>query len=385
LLSFRNNKFSISIDARRTMNSINTYRKEIIMNDLNRRRVFSIVTLIVLLASCVFAGGGNKSGTNAAPELLIPVGARDIAMGGASVATTTGIDAIYWNPAGLARSSYGTAAMFSHMSYIADMPINYFAVGMNFEGFGMVGFSLKSLGIGDIAVTNEDFPDGTGEIISPTYVTLGATFSRMLAENISVGVTANLITERIDRVNATGLGFNVGVQYQNLGEISGLDIGVAVKNIGPQMKFDGTALLRQGQLGSDGRQGFYKIEAGSFELPSTIEIGASYTNKLAEDNTVTIASVFQNNNFSADEYKIGAEYAYRNNFFVRAGWNLAESTTDDNMTATPATDESTYLFGGSAGAGVHSNLGDMDVTVDYAYRSVKFLDGNHTISIKLGF
>jgi hypothetical protein len=305
-------------------------------------------------------------------------------MGGASIATTSGIDAIYWNPAGLARTTFGSSAMFSHMSYIADIPVNYAAVGVSFAGFGTLGFSLKSLGIGDIPVTNEDYPDGTGEIISPTFVTLGLTYSRQLADNIAIGVTTNLISERIDRVSASGLGLNAGVQYSGLGNIQGLNIGIAVKNIGPQMKFDGSALLRQGEVGEQ-RQGYYKIEAGSFELPSTIEIGASYTTKLSEDNGLTFVSLFENNNFSADEYKVGAEYAFRDNFFVRAGWDLAESQTDETLTAVQGVDKATYLFGGSAGAGVHSNVGDLDITIDYAYRAVKFLDGNHAFTIKLGF
>lgn len=348
------------------------------------RRSLGLFVLILVVASFGYAGGSNRAGTNAAPELLIPVGARDIAMGGASVATTSGIDAIYWNPAGLARSTFGASAMFSHMTYIADIPVNYVAVGASFSGFGTLGFSLKSLGIGDIPVTTNDYPDGTGELISPTYVTLGLTYSRQLADNIAIGVTTNLISERIDRVSATGFGFNAGVQYSGLGNISGLNIGVAVKNIGPQMKFDGPALLQSGTVG-DARQGFYKVEAGGFELPSTIEIGASYTTRLSEENGLTFVSLFENNNFSADEYKVGAEYAYRDYFFLRAGWNLAESQTDESISGVAGVDKATYLFGGTAGAGVHSVVGDLDMTVDYAYRAVKFLSGNHTITLKLGF
>ena len=359
-------------------------RKETIMSNVSNRNVIVAILLVLVSLSTLYAGSGNKTGTNAAPELLIPVGARDIAMGGSSVATTSGIDAIYWNPAGLARSSYGAAFMFSHMSYIADIPINYFAVALTFGGLGTLGFSLKSLGIGDINVTTEDHPDGTGEVISPTYVTLGATYSRQLADNIGVGITANLVSERVDRVNASGLAFDAGVQYANLGSVSGLNIGIAIKNIGPQMQFDGAALLRQGEVGS-GRQGYYKIQAGSYELPSTIEIGLAYTRTLDDENALTFTSLFQNNNFSADEYKIGGEYSFRNMFFVRGGWNFAESTTDENLTTTSGVDKSTYLYGGSAGVGVRQNLGDLDITLDYAYRSVKFLDGNHILSIKLGF
>src|ERR1041384_5703275 len=320
------------------------------MSIVNAKQAFGLFVLLIAVATFGYAGGVNRAGTNAAPELLIPVGARDIAMGGASIATTSGIDAIYWNPAGLARSPFGATAMFSHMTYIADIPVNYVAVGASFAGFG----------------------------------TLGLTYSRQLAENISIGVTTNLISERIDRVSATGFGFNAGVQYSGLGNVPGLNIGVAVKNVGPQMKFDGSALLQPGTV-ADSRQGFYKVDAASFDLPSTIEIGASYTTKFSEDNGLTFVSLFENNNFSADEYKVGAEYAFRDNFFLRAGWDLVSSQSDESLTSIAGVDKSTYLFGGTAGAGVHSAVGDLDVTVDYAYRAVKFLDGSHTITLKLGF
>src|ERR1041384_177304 len=354
------------------------------MSIVNAKQAFGLFVLLIAVATFGYAGGVKRAGTNAAPELLMPVGARDIAMGGASIATTSGIDAIYWNPAGLARSPFGATAMFSHMTYIADIPVNYVAVGASFAGFGTLGFSLKSLGIGDIPVTNEDYPDGTGELITPTYVTLGLTYSRQLAENLPICVTTNLISERIDRVSATGFGFNAGVQYSGLGNVPGLNIGVAVKNVGPQMKFDGSALLQPGTV-ADSRQGFYKVDAASFDLPSTIEIGASYTTKFSEDNGLTFVSLFENNNFSADEYKVGAEYAFRDNFFLRAGWDLVSSQSDESLTSIAGVDKSTYLFGGTAGAGVHSAVGDLDVTVDYAYRAVKFLTGNHAITLKLGF
>ncbi len=48
-----------------------------------------LVTL--LLPAVCFAGSGNRAGTNGASELLIPIGARDIAMGGASASTSFGI------------------------------------------------------------------------------------------------------------------------------------------------------------------------------------------------------------------------------------------------------------------------------------------------------
>lgn len=353
-----------------------------------RMSIVAVALLILVLAAPLasYAGGENRVGTNAASELLIPVGARDIAMGGASVATSSGLDAIFWNPAGLARTKNSANAMFSHMNYIADIGIEYVAVSGTFESFGTLGFSIKSVGVGDIAVTDEDNPDGTGAIISPTIVNLGLTYSRMLTDRISVGATVTLISERFDRVSATGFAFNAGVQYNGLANVNGLSLGVVVKNIGPQMKFDGDGLLRQGNVIDVLRPGtFYKVEAASFELPSTIEIGLAYNYAVTDDDYLSLSGVFQNNNFAADEYKVGLEYNYANLFFVRGGYNFSEIKENTSMRTSTSFDKTTHIFGFTAGAGVKYTLGTLDVSFDYAYRAVKFLENNHVFTIGLGF
>jgi hypothetical protein len=340
-------------------------------------RRYVLVLLVVMWAAGgnVYAGRGDKAGTSAAPELLIPVGGRDLALGGASIATTRGVDAIYWNPAGLPRSNYSTEAMFSHMNYIADIGVEYMALSTKFEGFGSLGFSLKALSFGDIAITTEDNPDGTGELFSPTYVTVGLTYARLLTDRISVGFTTNLMSERVDRVSATGVAFSVGLQYSGFANVGGLNIGVAVKNIGPGMSFDGSGLLRQAIPGDVLRPSSQlKIEAATDELPSTIELGVGYTYSLEEQHNLTMSSVFQNNNFSDDEYKLGLEYDYDNTLFLRGGYDLAQETLEDS-----------YIYGLTAGAGVHYAFTGLDVTVDYAFRSVDFLQDNHIFAVRLGF
>jgi len=339
------------------------------------RLLAALLVVIVLVGECTYAGRGDKAGTSAAPELLIPVGGRDLALGGASLAISSGVEAIYWNPAGLSRSKYTTEAMFSHMNYIADIGVEYLAVGTAIEGFGHIGLSLKALSFGDIEITTEDEPDGTGATLSPTYVTLGLTYSRLLTDRISVGITTNLVSERIDRVTATGVAFSAGIQYQNFGNLPGLSIGVAVKNIGPAMKFDGPGLLREATATALSRPAsFYKVEAASDELPSVIEFGVAYQYKLQEENVFTTSALFQNNNLSDDEYKLGLEYGYNNTFFLRGGYNISQESIQDS-----------YIFGPTLGAGVHYPVGGIDVSFDYGYRYVKYLDANHVFSVLLGF
>ncbi len=347
------------------------------------KRIYKLVVpclALLLLISVDGIAQERRIGTNAASELLIPVGARYIGMGGAALAMVQGIEAIYWNPAGLALSDYTADAMFSHMSYIADMNVNYVAVGAKFGGFGSLGFSIKALDIGDINVTTEEFPDGTGATFSPQFIIGGLTYSRALTDRISVGATINIINEDIDRVSARGFAFNVGVQYTNLANINGLNIAVVVRNIGPSMKFSGTGLLRQADpLDADRAPGPFAVEAQSDELPSVLQIGASYTFNIGETSKLNVMSLFEDNNFTDDVGRLGAEYNFNDLIYARLGYSFAPDVADD------PTGKSGYIFGFTLGAGIHYDFPQVGITVDYAYRDVDFFDGNNVIQIKLGF
>ncbi len=343
------------------------------------RRLASFLVLGSLMCLSAIAGNINRTGTAGAQELLIPVGARGIALGGSNVAFVTGVDAIYWNPAGLARSSFGTEAQFSHMSYLGGIGVDYGAIGVTAEGIGTFGISLKSINFGNIPVTTEDNPDGTGQTFSPTYVTTGLTYSRLLSDRISVGANFDIVSEAIMSTSATGFSFDAGVQYSGLG-IPELKLGVAVKNIGPNMTYSGSNLLRQGSTVGDSRgTQWYDVQAASFELPSKMEIALAYDKKLDEMNNVSIFTDFENNNYQDDIWKFGGEYAFRNLFFVRAGYNLSPNAPKD------PTGKTSQLYDYTFGAGINYDVGGVNLTLDYAYRHLVLMDANQVFTVKLGF
>jgi hypothetical protein len=339
-------------------------------------RVCAAVALVLVFAlpSSVQAGRGDKVGSSSGTQLLVPVGARSLGMGGATLATVTGNEAIFWNPAGLARSTGANEILVSHMAYIADIGVDFVALSTRLEGIGYLGLSLKSLSIGAVPITTEDHPDGTGESVTPSFMVIGGTFARRMSDQISIGGSMNLLLERMGEASATGIAFNGGIQYLSLGGVEGLNFGVAVKNVGPQLKYDGDALLRTGQLNDVTRpDAIYKVEAASADLPSTIEIGLGYTRPLNELSALTLTGLFQNNNFSDDEYRFGAEYAYRNLFFVRGGYAFS-----------PVGGDHEYVYGSSAGAGIRTEVAGIEISVDYAYREVRYLKGNHVFSLAMG-
>ncbi len=340
-----------------------------------------IVSLIIvfLTISNLLGSGQDKAGTAGAPELRIPVGAKYLGMSGAPIAVVSGLESIYWNPAGLDWSEYSANAMFSSRSYIADMSMNFAAVSGKFGDVGTFALSFRSLNIGDIHVTTMDQPDGTGQIINPNYFILSLNYAKQLTDRISVGAGFNLINESIDRVSATGLCFDFGVQYRNLFQIPGLALGVVVKNLGPQIRFDGNGMyVTANDQNSSRGPTFLKVEAEAFDLPSEMSIGLSYSYNMNAENSLQFSSTFQNNNYTFDNYSFGLEYSFKNIFYLRGGY-LFSPQSDDK---TPNIFQNYTL-----GAGVNlRELSGVNINIDYAFVPVKIFDeSNHVFSISLGF
>jgi len=339
-----------------------------------------IFLLLILSFSVVetFGGGQNRAGTSAAPELRIPIGARYLAMVGAPIASVTGLEAIFWNPAGVDLSSSSANALFSHRSYIADMSMNFASVSGKLGDIGTVGLSFRSLNIGEINVTTMDQPDGTGQIINPSYFVLGLTYSKQLTDRVSIGANINLINETIDRVGATGFSVDFGVQYKSLFDVNGLSLGVAVKNLGGTMKFSGNGLYVQANDPNALRGPTYlAVDGSSAELPSEISLGLSYQTNLDEENSLLLSSTFQNNNYAYDDYKFGLEYSYRNLLFVRGGYLFSPQATEQTINIFE-----NYALGLGVNLKEFSNL---DIQIDYAFVPVEIFDANHVFSISLGF
>ena len=339
-------------------------------------RVLAVVLMSFLLITTVaFAAGNDRAGTASGTQLLIPVGARYLAVGGSAAAFSEGVESIWYNPAGLSRMSTSAGVMFSYMPYIADIGVSYGAIGVK-SGFGTFGVAIKALNIGDIPVTTEKMPDGTGENFTPTFFIMGVTFSKQLTDQVSAGATVNVINERMGRVSASGMAIDVGIQYRNLGGVEGLNTGIVVKNLGPSLQYGGTGLYREANdYDSKKSKSYLSVNAATFDLPSTMDMSLSYTKDVGELGNATLSYLFQNNNFSDDISAIGGEFAYQDMAFLRVGYSMAPDKAEN----------SEYLYGLTFGAGVLLKTGNVELSVDYAYRQVEFFDNSNIVSVKLGF
>jgi hypothetical protein len=321
----------------------------------------------------------KKTGTAAGVELLIPVGGRGMAMSGATVATSVGIDAMYWNPAGLARIGDQAEGMFSNMAYIADISVNYGAVAIKFGTFGTIGLSVKALGFGDIPFTTVDDPEGiAGRVFSPSFITVGGSYARQFTDAITAGINFKMISENLHRVTGSGIAFDIGLQYDGVAGFEGVKLGVVLKNMGPEMKFDGTGLLKQA-IAVDGRRPrqFYSSLGASFQLPTSVEIGLAYDQKFGEAVGYNINSGYEANSLYLDSYRFGGEVTYDlSNIRLagRGGIDLIDGGPDDEN-----------IFGPTFGFGLLFKTEAINITIDYAYRTVDYFSSNNMFSLMFGF
>lgn len=356
------------------------YQKKERLN-MKTKNIFILSLVVLVMVGLVGqSNGGNreKIGTSGAQELLLPIGARGTALGGASLAYINGVEAIFWNPAGIANTGKKVEAMFAYMNYIADVNITNLAVATKL-GFGSLAFSFQSIGFGEIEQTTEDAPDGTGIMFAPSYFTLSGSFSRTMTDRIYAGVTAKLVSEEIMGMRATGIAFDMGVQYMTS---VGIKLGVALKNYGAGMRFSGSNSERLVELpGTEPQTPSHRLSfpTQKTEFPSTFEMAVSYETNLMENGRLTVMGTFRNNNFGNDEILSGAEFIFNDMFSLRGGYAYGSNQSK-------YAGKNDYIFGPTFGAGFRYNVtGTMNLVLDYAYRVTEFFSNNNIFTLKLEF
>ncbi|MFT5368272.1 MAG: hypothetical protein ACI8V2_003236 [Candidatus Latescibacterota bacterium] len=352
------------------------------------RQIFSACLLgCVLVVSSADAGDQGRIGTAAAQELRIPTGSRGTALGGAILASVDGVEAMYWNPSGVVFGSTKREVLFSYLDYMADMNMNYFAVTTKLRDDIAVGVSAKVFSVGDIFVTTEEAPEGTGEVLNPTFSTVSFTYSQMLTDRVSFGTTIKYIHEGIKRESANGLAFDFGFQYKTA--LQGLTLAIAMRNFGPDLRFDGLDLDRNVSLSDaipsadpQATQRVFRTSLASAELPTSVEIGIAYDFLATDLGNATFSATFRNNNLATDEYQAGIEYDVRQMLQLRGGYAVSAlgGTSPNGF-------NKEYILGPSFGFGLNVPMGgnERSFRVDYAYGKTQFFQDNHWLTVGMGF
>ena len=336
-----------------------------------------IASVVIIVVSSLVLGQNSRMGSASSTQLLIVPSAKHLSGGGAA-ATATGMEATFWNPAGLAMSENSVDAIFSNRQYFADIDNSFFGIATDLGDYKM-GVSVRTFNVGDIDETTVFYPDGTGQVFTPNFSILGATLARKLSDNTSVGINANLIREGFGRVAATGVAYDLGVQYRGFLGREGLDVGFAMKNFGAPMKYDGEGLgVMASPVDGDRPVEYYKIDAASFDLPFVFDMGLSY-NIAGADIGVTYTS----NYYSTDELKLSVGYALEGLGSVGVGMQSSSASQEiddtDDWYTNPAD-------GVSFGASIDmSRFVGMNLSVDYSMLPMGDFGTNSVVALRVAF
>jgi long-subunit fatty acid transport protein len=316
--------------------------------------------IICLTLPQIFAQGFisdvSKKGTTAAPFLTIGQSARAIAMGSAYVGVVNDVSSIYWNPAGLTKAE-GVNVMFDHTMWIADIKYNYLAASYNLGDIGVLGFSFTGSDIGEMNVTTIAKPEGTGETFSATQAAFSIAYAIQLTENFSIGFNPKFIYESIWRMDASAFAMDLGVQYVT--PFDDAILAMSISNFGTSMKLLGNSNLVLHDLdplnsGNNGNIPAY-LETNSWSLPLTFRVGVAYSPIRSETHRLMLAVDAMHPSDNYESVNMGAEYAYDDFLFFRAGY---KSLFLDNS-------EESF----SLGFGIKQLLvGSVAFKIDYAYQ-----------------
>ncbi len=289
----------------------------------------------------------EKVGTYDGQFLKIPIGARATAMGGAFVAVADDASAVYWNPAGIARLQ-GNVVSVNHLNWVSDTNLTQGAYIFSL-GFlpGMLAVHARSLYMDQMARTTVYKPDGDGTYFDAGYSAFGLTYARSLTDKFSVGVTGSLVHAGLDNLSSNALSFDVGTLYDT--GYRSLKIGMEIQNMGSQLS--------------------YIDNAKAAKIPILFRVGAAMNVYQALDHQVLTTAEFSHPPDNNERLNWGAEYAYKDFFFLRGGYNFGY-------------DAESF----SAGLGVKFPTSLSSATrFDYSYTDLADLSGAHRFSLEIYF
>ncbi len=190
----------------------------------------------------------------AVPFLNFAPDSRHSGMGDVGVATSPDANSAHWNAGKLAfiESDIGFSLSYSPWlgKMVPDMSLNYLTGYKRIDGVSAFGFDLRYFNMGSIHLT-DIYGSELGEF-TPRDIAIGATYSRKLSDNLSLGISARFIHSNLSGNLGTSngnesrpgisVGTDVGVYYTKEVYLSGKDMdwswGANISNIGPKLTYN---------------------------------------------------------------------------------------------------------------------------------------------------
>lgn len=346
-----------------------------------------VLGLVIVPGEYLLAGNKDRAGQAGASELLINPWARSSGWGAVNTANASGLEALFSNIAGTA-STKGTEIIFSYTNWLKGSDINVMAFGVSQKlgtNKGVLTLAVMNMSFGEIQITTTDSPDDNPGIYKPSYLNINLGYAKAFSNSIYGGLNIKIISESIDDASAQGIAVDAGIQYIT-GDKEQIKFGVALKNVGPPMKFNGDGLSFRGVIpthGDDDDLFTVSQRSEKFEMPATLRIGASYDFLIGDMHRITAAGNFSSNSFTKDQFTLGLEYGLKYYFSLRAAYTYQDGAFNSSIA-----ERGTVYTGFTGGFTVSVPFNkekETGIGIDYSYRATNPYSGTHSIGLKLNF
>jgi hypothetical protein len=314
------------------------------------RKIFFLFLFVLPFAYVFSQASRINVVTTAVPMLRISPDARAGAMGDMGIALTPDANASFWNASKIPFAQSKSAIGITYTPWLKSLGLNdvYIVTAAGYYKFAetqALSASLRYFNLGTIQFT--DFAGNELNQARPREWAIDAGYSRALSNKLGVGIALRYIFSNLANGNNNGVQYKPGqavagdlsVYYNGLNEIGkGLTAGLVLSNLGSKINYTNAA------------------DGGDF-IPANFGLGAMYHAVIDETSKISfgidlnklmvptpdtsaqglseyrkksvVSSWFSSfgdapGGFSEElqEFQVsaGAEYAYNNMFFVRAGY-----------------------------------------------------------------
>lgn len=336
----------------------------------------------------------NTSYGGAAAEfLLLGAGARGAALGGSYAALANDIEALYWNPAGLALMERAGMAVGTY-TYIADTRYSWGGLAFPMSGGQRaVGIQAGTFGFSDQPVYTVTNPEGDGSTYSVAQTFVGLTYSQNFSDRFSAGITGKYISDRLGATSGSGFAVDFGTSFHAQIGARPIRASFVIQNLGSSIRHDGSGLdvavvrlppTGQDNLPQEGQPSRYRTK--DWGLPVMFRLGIAFDMINMSASRVTVLGEFTQPNNTDASWSGGLEW----------GLNLGNSGFGITARGSYSYQYDNNLIPDGAAAGFESNLSDSSdglalggglayrsrtsgfgLALDYAYRNLGVLGGTH--------
>lgn len=190
-----------------------------------------VFALFCALLLPVRAEAVAAAGSTSLNFLELDSGARPAALSGAFTGLANSVDAIAYNPAGLANLPRAEAT-FMHNQYLPGARQEWVAFAQPTADFGSIGVSLNTFSVDPFAAYDAaDTPTGK---VSAMDTALGAAYALRMGYGLSLGIGGQIISSRLANKTATGTAYDFGAHYKPSPII---EFGAALLHVGPPLRY----------------------------------------------------------------------------------------------------------------------------------------------------